>query len=32
MLDVIGRRTQTLGGIAGMIICLYMLGGLIKSE
>jgi MFS family permease len=32
MLDIIGRRAQTMGGISGMIIFLFILGGLIKSE
>jgi MFS family permease len=32
LLDVVGRRAQTLGGISGMIVCLYILGGLIKSK
>jgi len=31
MLDVIGRRRQTLFSIAGMIIFLYILGGLVKG-
>ena len=31
MLDVIGRRTQTLLSTVGMIVCLFLIGGLIKS-
>ncbi|EXJ82981.1 hypothetical protein A1O3_06798 [Capronia epimyces CBS 606.96] len=30
MLDVIGRRKHALGSVAGMIVCLYLVGGLIK--
>jgi len=32
MLDHIGRRMQTLGSIAGMIITLFILGGMVKSK
>ena len=32
MLDIIGRRVQTIIGISGMVVTLYVLGGLIKSE
>jgi MFS family permease len=32
MLDTIGRRKQALGSVAGMIVCLYVVGGMIKSE
>jgi MFS family permease len=32
MLDVMGRRKQTLFSIAGMIVTLYIIGGLIKSK
>ncbi|KAJ4366940.1 hypothetical protein N0V83_007470 [Neocucurbitaria cava] len=31
MLDILGRRPQTLIGIVGMIVSLYMLGGLISK-
>ncbi|EPS44242.1 hypothetical protein H072_1757 [Dactylellina haptotyla CBS 200.50] len=31
MLDIIGRRIQTLVGTAGMALMLYLLGGLIKA-
>ena len=32
MLDFIGRRRQALGSVAGMIVCLYAVGGMIKSN
>lgn len=32
MLDHIGRRTQTLGSIGGMIVSLFILSGMIKSK
>jgi MFS family permease len=32
MLDIMGRRKQTLLSIAGMVVTLYILGGLIKSK
>jgi hypothetical protein len=32
MLDIMGRRLQTLVGLSGMIITLYMIGGLIKRK
>lgn len=31
MLDVLGRRVQTLFCTVGMIVCLFLIGGLIKS-
>ncbi|KIV83010.1 hypothetical protein PV11_05071 [Exophiala sideris] len=31
MLDFIGRRKQALGSVAGMIVCLYIVGGMIKK-
>ena len=31
-LDYIGRRKQTLGAVSGMIVFLYILGGLTKSK
>ncbi|KAF3922027.1 hypothetical protein ABW20_dc0106254 [Dactylellina cionopaga] len=31
LLDVIGRRIQTLLGVTGMVVTLYLLGGLIKA-
>ncbi|THW77383.1 MFS general substrate transporter [Aureobasidium pullulans] len=32
MLDIMGRRLQTLVGLSGMIITLYIIGGLIKRK
>jgi len=32
MLDFIGRRKQALGSVAGMIVCLYVIAGMIKSK
>lgn len=32
MLDIIGRRLQTLIGMSGIIVTLYTIGGLIKSK
>ncbi|KAK4946421.1 hypothetical protein LTR10_014620 [Elasticomyces elasticus] len=31
MLDIIGRRKQALGSVASMIVCLYIVGGMIKK-
>ena len=32
MLDILGRRTQTFISVGGMVVTLYMIGGLMKSE
>jgi hypothetical protein len=32
MLDILGRRPQLLGCIAGMVVTLFLIGGLIKGQ
>lgn len=32
MVDILGRRIQTFIGISGMVVTLYIIGGLIKRK